>query len=144
MGFAQGSTHPTIIGRLALLRPSMANPVEPSLRGAYARTTRAHEHILDLIARISDLRQKQQDACSWEWDTDHDHLGEPKLVVSQYVQIPTEIGILIGEICYNLRSAFDYLVYELAIRAQNTLFPERKWMCSSRSILKYRSTMDRR
>jgi hypothetical protein len=28
--------------------------------------------------------------------------------------IPEEISIVVGEICYNLRAALDYLVYELA------------------------------
>jgi hypothetical protein len=31
------------------------------------------------------------------------------------VSAPEQIGILVGEICYNLRSSLDYLVYELAI-----------------------------
>jgi hypothetical protein len=92
----------------------MIDPPQASLGGAFARTARAREHILDLIARIEAFRQEQEQACSWEWDTDPNHLGEPTLVVSGYLQIPVAIGIIIGEVCYNLRSALDYLIYELA------------------------------
>jgi hypothetical protein len=86
-----------------------------SLESALARTRRAREHIVDLIARITAIRQEQHNAISWTWDTDPEHLGEPTLVVDRYVPIPGQLGILIGEICYNLRSALDYLIYELAI-----------------------------
>ena len=89
--------------------------ITPSLDGALAQLARAREHIVDLIAKTALLREKQEKSCSWEWNTDDNHIGEPKLVVSGSPDIPPVVGVVIGKTIYNLRSALDYLVYELAI-----------------------------
>lgn len=93
----------------------MVEPLQASLDGAIARAARAKKHVLDLIARIKAFRDEQEQSCGWAWDTDPKHFGEPKLIVHRYVSIPIDLGVIIGEVCYNLRSALDYLIYELAI-----------------------------
>jgi len=39
----------------------------------------------------------------------------PLPVQIQLVRVPLKFGVLVGEVCYNLRAALDYLVFELAI-----------------------------
>lgn len=86
---------------------------ECSLKGAIARVARAQEHIDDLVQRIEVLRSKQEDAISVEPDPDFP--GQFRPILTQGFGIPLEFGILSGEVCYNLRAALDYLVYELSI-----------------------------
>jgi hypothetical protein len=49
------------------------------------------------------------------WDFDPDRPGEIKVATTSYLGVPLVFSVLVGEICYNLRAAMDYLVYELAI-----------------------------
>jgi hypothetical protein len=82
------------------------------LDGAFERATRAKEHLLDLRQRLAPL-EKHNDVTSVNPDADlrpHTIKTAVPIVIPASMRIP----ILIGEICYNLRSALDYLVFELA------------------------------
>src|SRR5437016_5460506 len=83
-----------------------------ALDGCIARTNRAREHLAELGRLTEDFRQDYHDAIVVELD------GEPPyrfdLIVPQPFSVPAEempvcpipdgIGIVIGEICYNLRA----------------------------------------
>lgn len=86
--------------------------LECSLNGAIARVARAAEHINTLAAGIESIRQAQKDAITFEPGNENE---PPFKLVTQHLSIPLQFGVLLGEICYNLRVALDYLVYELAI-----------------------------
>jgi hypothetical protein len=84
-----------------------------SLTGALLRINRAREHLRDLMRQIEAFRQEQLDAINIQLDPQT--TSEPFLIQTRETTIPLEWSILTGEICYNLRSALDYLIYELAI-----------------------------
>ena len=83
------------------------------LDGAFQRINRAQEHLLELRRLLDDFRQRYLDAASIQFNPDppyRPHVRHPQLSpVTEHL-----LGIVVGEICYNLRSALDYLVYELA------------------------------
>jgi hypothetical protein len=91
---------------------------------AFERVKRAEEHLADLQPRIEATRQQLEQAILAQFDgRPLDQLGVPSMV-----QASMRIPILVGEICYNLRGALDYLVFELAKHDSgapqaNTLFP---------------------
>ena len=91
------------------------------LDGAYQRVRRAGIHLANLNRRVNALKVKIRNNITI--------YGEPKSIISKdgkmagyylgstqaHIEpIPLIISILVGEIIYNLRSALDYLVYELA------------------------------
>ena len=83
------------------------------LDGAFERVNRASEHLSELERAISDFEQAYHDAVIIEFEPD------PPYNLKHTAPLDFEhpfhrIGILVGEICYNLRAALDYLVYELA------------------------------
>ena len=86
------------------------------LDGAFARVNRAAKHIAELKSIVDIFRQAYHDAVASQFD--HDRLDQPDLG-PRPVPTPEQVGILVGEICYNLRAnlraSLDYLVYELAI-----------------------------
>ncbi len=95
------------------------------LDGAFARVNRAAKHIAELKSIVDIFRQAYHDAVASQFD--HDRLDQPDLG-PRPVPTPEQVGILVGEICYNLRASLDYLVYELAILdsgavQDNTQFP---------------------
>jgi hypothetical protein len=69
------------------------HPLDP----AVARVNRAQEHLVDLIRRTA-LPGQAFDPRPWA-----------KQIVENLM-----FSILVGEVCYNLRAALDYLVFELA------------------------------
>jgi hypothetical protein len=93
------------------------------LAGAFERVKRAGEHLDDLRPRIEAIRQQQKQAFLAHFDLNPLHQGGlPKMPASM------RVPILVGEICYNLRSALDYLIFELArhdsgVPQKNTQFP---------------------
>jgi hypothetical protein len=94
------------------------------LDGAFERVNRAGEHLEDIRARLEAFRQQNEDAVVTQFSSEPPHNIE--LVVADSVSI--RIPILIGEFCYNLRTALDYLVFELAkldsrIQQDGTQFP---------------------
>src|SRR5437016_970997 len=81
------------------------------LDGAFARIDRAGEHLAELEAIIHTFRQGRHDAYSIKLDPNLIKNGdiEPEWPVFNRLRI----AIIVGEICYNLRAALDYLIYEL-------------------------------
>lgn len=90
----------------------MADYLRHSLDGCFERIRRADEHLADLRNRIAIVTARQAQAVSADFN--------PRPPYDWHITGPTEtyveirIGILIGEIVYNLRAALDYLVFELA------------------------------
>jgi hypothetical protein len=85
----------------------------PFLRTAYLRVERAREHLEDI---------KQRSAAYWDSTEKHASFGlnveAKKLYLRQPLNLrplPAKVGLLAGEVIYNLRAALDYLVFELAI-----------------------------
>src|SRR5262249_37937182 len=79
---------------------------------AVARVTRGEEHHRDLIRRKARRGQAQSEAIKVG-----PHPTDAKqIVVDRQRDLPLDpmFGILVGEVCYNLRAALDYLVFELA------------------------------
>jgi hypothetical protein len=80
------------------------------LEGAFARVSRAEEHLRDLDDMLASILNAQQNSIPIEFDINSGYVvpQRPKGTFVTY-----EVAILIGEICYNLRDALDYLIYEL-------------------------------
>jgi hypothetical protein len=77
------------------------------------RVRRAQEHLAEITPLITDFMVQQENALGCEFDPDPPY----KLKVIESgggATIHMLCGILIGEVCYNLRSAMDFLVYNLA------------------------------
>jgi len=91
----------------------MSDYLRHPLDGCFARVGRADEHLADLKIRLNAVFEQQAHSIGIEYDPNPPHKD---IILAQ----PTEtffgmsIAIRIGEICYNLRSALDYLVFELA------------------------------
>src|SRR5258708_10396877 len=97
-------------------------PVDDALE----RVIRAGEHLADLRQRLDTARKQQGDSISVEYAPNPPHSIQASVFTKTFVSM--RVGILIGEICYNLRSALDYLIYDLAehdagIRQESTQFP---------------------
>ncbi|SRR6266498_1190510 len=95
------------------------------LNGAFERIARAAEHLADLRPRIEALREFHKNAFTVEFDSRPPY---PIRVWPVRIAVSIRIPVLIGEICYNLRSALDYLVFELAkldsgVSQDGTQFP---------------------
>jgi hypothetical protein len=101
----------------------LAHPLD----GAFQRIDRAEEHLSELKRRLDEFRQRYLDAATIRFDPNppyHAHPIHPSLTP----QAEHTISIVLGEVCYNLRSALDYLVYEVALLdsgsiQQDTQFP---------------------
>src|ERR1700731_4138428 len=85
------------------------------LDGGFERIRRANEHLADLEQRVRDTFIQQAESIASAIEFDSNPPGEIKKVHPPTQTFwPMRIAILIGEICYNLRAALDYLVFELA------------------------------
>ena len=90
------------------------------LDGAYERVSRAGKHLIDLKHGIDIVRQQKLDGVVVK--TQRIRLRPPvgeKWAAFRVIEVPPShqplrLGVLVGEIIYNLRAALDYLVYELA------------------------------
>jgi hypothetical protein len=96
------------------------------LNGCFERVRRADEHIADLRQRIVHALGQQENEVVAQFDPYPPY--NLKLMGAKNTFITMRIGVLIGEICYNLRSALDYLVFELAkfdsgVEQSGTQFP---------------------
>src|SRR5262249_45023002 len=81
------------------------------LDGAFERTRRAGEHLEELCARLETLRREREGEIIAQFQAQPPH---SELVVPPSPQASMRIPILVGEICYNLRTALDYLIFKLA------------------------------
>lgn len=86
------------------------------LDGAYERVKRADVHLTDLDSQVRILSKVISDGIVV--NSQPRPFYEPGDVIGMFKidlpQVPHIIKILVGETIYNLRSALDYLVYELA------------------------------
>lgn len=86
-----------------------------ALAGAFHRVDRAEEHLADLEPRLAALVVGlNPDAISVKYETEppYDLLIEHEILTN--FAAPMRLPILIGETCYNLRCAMEYLVAALA------------------------------
>jgi len=74
----------------------------PSLDGAYARVARAREHLAALASAVASVSVPANTTGAFE-------------DIGTATPVDPIHSILVGEITYNLRSALDYLIYELAL-----------------------------
>jgi hypothetical protein len=93
----------------------MSDPLD----GAFARLDRAYLHLKELEERIEDFRKEhydeiiaQQKASAREYGFE----GSALFNRQPLFDVPVSLPIITGEVIYNLRSAMDYVVYELARR----------------------------
>ncbi len=91
------------------------------LDGAFERVNRAGEHLADLKGRIREVEDVQENRLLDELDLDAPNKADFALsprsrVVGVMMQpiLPLRLSVLVGEACYNLRSALEYLAHELA------------------------------
>jgi hypothetical protein len=80
------------------------------LEGCFERVRRADEHLIDLKARIEIAFAQQANAIGVEFDPNPPYSGI-RLTPSRETFFGMSIGIRIGEVCYNLRSAPGPSVY---------------------------------
>ena len=84
-----------------------------ALNGPLQRVVRAEEHLADLRTRIPAITDEQMSAFIIKFDEKPPH--SLKIVIKgSKLGAPMSMGVLIGEICYNLRSALDYFIFEFA------------------------------
>jgi hypothetical protein len=127
VGTAAGSSNAQAKPGLTFMHvPDPRHPLE----AAFARVKRAEEHLAALLDRAAIREREQVHAFGL-----NPHPTESKQIVLDVgpgIKLPIDFmfAILVGEICYNLRSALDYLVYELAIldsgAIKRTQFPIEK------------------
>jgi hypothetical protein len=83
------------------------------LDGCFERIRRASEHLASLKDLVEQIHFMQVHALGIELDPKPPHLiKEVRMPAETYMGM--RLPVLIGEIAYNLRSALDYLVFELA------------------------------
>ena len=97
------------------------------LNGAYLRTERAGEHLTDLEGRIRNFIDTKKDNIPFQFDTDTCQILITPFKIKGDILLKIW-PVLIGEIIYNLRSALDYLIFEMAFldsgaEQQGTQFP---------------------
>ncbi len=97
------------------------------LDGCFERVRRAEEHLTDFKKRIVIMFRKQADAVGIKFDLLPPHRVKDPILPSETFY-DMRFPVLIGEICYNLRTALDWLVFEVAKldtkeEQDNTQFP---------------------
>jgi hypothetical protein len=91
------------------------------LDGAFLRVARGEIHIDELNGVIRDFRESNQDKIvsqkqveAWRLRKNPSKMASDTIYGRVPEDIPLATSLITGEIIYNLRSALDYLVYELA------------------------------
>lgn len=97
------------------------------LDGSFEREWRAGEHLVELEGEIANVFRRQAYNVPFDLDPNPPH-GAINVRLPPETFFGMRIGILVGEVCYNLRSALDYLIFELAkldsgIEQGGTQFP---------------------
>jgi hypothetical protein len=105
----------------------MVNYFVHPLDGCQERARRADEHLAELEREIAIVFEKQANAVRFDLDPKPPH-GATNVRRPPETFFGMRVGTLVGEICYNLRCALDYLVYALAeldtgSPQKNTQFP---------------------
>lgn len=83
-----------------------------SLTGVTLKLSRAQEHLYAIDEAIREFLSTPD---AYDLVLDHNDRNRPKLVVIGVHTPPPQLGVLIGECAYNLRSALDQLAFQLAI-----------------------------
>jgi len=91
----------------------MVNYAIHPLDCAHERVVRAGEHLGCLEIEIARVFERQANGVTFQLDPIPPHYAI-NVRPPQETFFGMRIGILVGEICYNLRSALDYLIFELA------------------------------
>lgn len=86
--------------------------MEHPLSGAYARAHRAEEHLADLRHLVEAFWKTQVNHILTDFNPTVKQVG---ITVGKLDPPPVAAAIRCGEIIYNLRTALDYLVFELAL-----------------------------
>jgi hypothetical protein len=91
------------------------------LDSGFLRVARAEEHLADLRERLDAVAREYQYAFLPQYDPKppFDFIVRSRIGKPAVIPIPAQSAILIGEICYNLRCALDYLIYSLAFLNTN-------------------------
>jgi len=101
-----------------------------ALDGARLKLARAHHHLEELDQQVVAFLEAQPPPV--ELTAESGALGDrrfSRLRVGAVRQPPAELGVIVGDIAHNARSALDYVVYELARHEtsqddpNNTQFP---------------------
>jgi hypothetical protein len=89
--------------------------MKPSLDGAYLRIDRANHHLEEIKIFQDNLPRPVVDREMGNIPLSYPHVATDNVTVSLAEQeVSAIVSILVGETVYNLRSALDYLVFELA------------------------------
>lgn len=104
----------------------LLTPPYPFLKTAYLRVTRAREHLEDIKRRSKAYWDSTEKKVSFRLNAETNKLRLRKPL--NLPPLPAVIGVLVGEVVYNLRSALDYLVFDLAllntgVEQRGTQFP---------------------
>jgi hypothetical protein len=83
------------------------------LNGAYSRINRADEHLINLKTVAKEFLDAESKLAISNFQFDKQTFP-PTIRLKRFIEIPPDVPILVGEIVYHLRSALDFLVYELA------------------------------
>jgi hypothetical protein len=82
------------------------------LDSAFHRVCRAGKHLADLGPQIVAFKRKQEDGVLT--DLQSDGRWNDGILTNARKSTSAHIAVLVGEICYNLRTSLEYLVFELA------------------------------
>jgi hypothetical protein len=98
---------------------------KPSLDQAFERIARATEHFEEPKRAIEPLKFKPKPGGTMQNSSEGKHIS---VMVFDHPTIPLRVGTIIGDVCYNLRAALDYLVFNLSaldsgLDHQGTQFP---------------------
>jgi hypothetical protein len=96
------------------------------LDDCFARVDRAGEHLAEFERALGKIREQQAYSIPLNFNPAPPHEWVRAPPTQTFYGAP--LGIIVGEICYNLRTALDYLVFQLAkldsgIEQKGTQFP---------------------
>jgi len=80
------------------------------LDSALQRVMRADEHLADIRQRLAIFIRQHENVIISQFNTNRPQ--DMVTLIPTQIFAPMSIAIRIGEICYNLRTALEYLVFE--------------------------------
>jgi len=84
----------------------------PSIDPALRKVDRARKHIDDLEQGVAAY---VEDSTTWRYDDDSEERGRVIVKVEQMVAPPVELALICGDVVHNLRTALDYVIFQLGI-----------------------------
>ncbi len=85
----------------------MAHPLD----GAFARVRRAEKHLRELVCGVEAFQRQHKEFMVAEYDKGTDQI---RVSFKRPPVVPVELSLIASDIIHNLRSALDYIIYELA------------------------------